>query len=281
MKGKRTQRLIRIASRLLMRPSRSISLTDTAADFCVSKTLVSDDIEIISEAIAEEGLGNVIVDRGRSGGAYFLPMPSDEYRRTMLEGIAERLSQPDRLLPGGLVYYTDLLFDPGIASFLGFTTASIFAKDKPTVVMTSEVKGITVAFFTAYALGVPLAVCRFRNRPSDGPAVGVHFPTGSGDVRTMYLGTRSLAQSSKVLIVDDFMRGGSTAAGMLLMAREFGAEVTGVGVFIAAIEPRRKAVTEYRSLLDLSFPEGVPLMSVSANLPERPEYRGEFDDIPN
>jgi len=263
MKGKRTERLIRIASRLLLHPSQSISLTDTASGFSVSKTLVSDDIEIISEALENEGLGCIVVDRGRSGGAYFLPEPTGDYREDMLSEIADRLSVADRMLPGGLIYYTDLLFEPSIASFLGFTMASLFSGNKPDVVMTSEVKGIPVAFFTAYALGIPLAVCRFRNRPSDGPAVAVHFPTGSGDVRTMYLGTRSIAASSRVLVVDDFMRGGSTAAGMLLMAREFNAEVTGVGVFIASSEPKKKAVTQYRSLLELSLPEGSPVLSVS------------------
>jgi purine operon repressor len=79
----------------------------------------------------------------------------------------------------------------------------------------------------------------------------------------MYLGTRVISQSSKVLIVDDFMRGGSTAAGMLLMAREFDAPVVGVGVFIASSEPAKKSLTDYRSLLDLSVESGVPLLSVS------------------
>ena len=219
MKGKRTERLIRIASRMLLHPSRQMSLTETAGDFSVSKTLVSDDIEIISEALKAEGVGSIVTDRGRSGGAYFIPSPSREYRLERLHELADVLSVPGRLLPGELVYYTDLLFDPDWASFLGFTMASLFEDKKPTVVLTSEVKGIPVAFFTSYAMGVPLAICRFRNRPSDGPAVGVHFPTGNGDVRTMYLGTRFITSSSRVLVIDDFMRGGSTAAGMLLMAR--------------------------------------------------------------
>lgn len=265
VRGKRTERLIRIASRMLLRPSQQLSLTDTAVGFEVSKTLISDDIEIISDALKNEGVGSIVTDRGRSGGAYFLPSPSPEYRKSRLEALAGQLSVPERLLPGGLVYYTDLLFEPDWASFLGFTMASLFDAQKPTVVMTSEVKGIPVAFFTAYALGVPLAVCRFRNRPSDGPAVGVHYPTGNGDVRTMYLGTRFLSHTSRVLIVDDFMRGGSTAAGMLLMAGEFKAEVVGVGVFISSSDSKKKILPEFRSLLELSLQRGVPHLSVSAN----------------
>ena len=240
-----------------------MSLTETAAGFGVSKTLVSDDIEIISEALQSEGVGSIITDRGRSGGAYFTPSPSREYRAAKLKELAALLSVPERLLPGELVYYTDILFDSEWASFLGFTMASLFDDKKPTVVLTSEMKGIPVAFFTSYALGVPLAVCRFRNKPSDGAAVAVHFPTGNGDVRTMYLGTKFITSSSRVLIVDDFMRGGSTAAGMLLMAREFNASVAGIGVFISSGDRGKKCVTDYKSLLELSMNKGVPKLNVS------------------
>ena len=262
MKGKRTERLIRIASRLLLSPSKQLSLTDIASGFVVSKTLISDDIEIISDALQNEGVGSVVTDRGRSGGAYYLPSPSGEYCVARLRKLAEKLSVPERLLPGDLVYYSDILFDPGWASFLGFAMSSLFDHYKPSVVMTTEVKGISVAFFTSYALGVPLAVCRFRNRPSDGPAVGVHFPMRNGEVRTMYLCTTQITSSSRVLIVDDFMRGGSTAAGMLLMAREFNASVVGVGVFVNSSEPEKKAVNDYRALLSLSVQNGVPKLSV-------------------
>ena len=263
MKGKRTERLIRIASRMLTNPSRPISLTETAAAFNVSKTLISDDIEIISNALAEEGIGSVVTDRGRTGGSYFIPTLSNEFRTSRLAKIAEILSVPERLLPSGLVYYTDLLFDPDWASFLGFTVAAMFIDKKPNVVLTSEVKGIPVAFFTAYALGVPLAVCRFRNRPSDGSAVGVHFSTGSGDIRTMYLGTKLLNTSSSVLIVDDFMRGGSTVSGMLTMAREFGSTVAGIGVFISSLQQVKKAPFEYKSLLELTVESGAPKLTVA------------------
>jgi purine operon repressor len=89
------------------------------------------------------------------------------------------------------------------------------------------------------------------------------FPTGNGDVRTMYLGTRFITSTSRVLVVDDFMRGGSTAAGMLLMAREFNASVVGVGVFISSGESAKKTVTDYRSLLELSVSKGIPKLKVT------------------
>ena len=251
MRGQRTERLVRLAAKFMMCPSKLVSLTDLANKFNVSKTVISDDVEVINSAMAAEGFGQMMVDRGRSGGARFIPVCTPEYRRAFLTEIAEKLADPERNLPGGLIYYSDLIFNPESAIMLGYCMASLFTETEPDVVMTSEVKGIPIAMFAAYALGVPLAVCRFRNRPSDGAAVGVHYPTASGDVKTMYIGTRQMKRGGRVLIIDDFMRGGSTASGMLLMAKQFDAEVAGVGVFIAYDEPKEKAVPEYRSLLTL------------------------------
>ncbi|MDO5115258.1 MAG: phosphoribosyltransferase family protein [Synergistaceae bacterium] len=255
MRGQRTERLVRLAAKFMLCPSKPISLTDLAGKFNVSKTVISDDVEVINSAMEAEGFGQMQVDRGRSGGARFVPLCTPEYRRSLLTDIAEKLSDPERNLPGGLIYYSDLIFNPEIALSLGYCMASLFTDSTPDVVMTSEVKGIPIAMFAAYALGVPLAVCRFRNRPSDGAAVGVHYPTASGDVKTMYIGTRQMKRGCRVLIVDDFMRGGSTASGMLLMAKQFDAEVAGIGVFIAHDEPKEKSVPDYRSLLTLKHSE--------------------------
>ena len=123
-------------------------------------------------------------------------------------------------------------------------------------------QGIPIALYVAQGLGLPLAVCRFRNRPSDGPAVALHYPSGTGEVRTMYMGTRNLKKGAKVLIIDDFMRGGSTISGMIMMTREFEASVVGKGVFIASALPEQKAISQYKALLVLEKREGKPHVSV-------------------
>jgi purine operon repressor len=255
MKGQRTERLIRTVARFLCSPSSQISLTALASCFGVSKTVVSDDVAIIDDALSKEGIGEICVDRGRSGGASFVPRLSEEARRELLTEIVRLLSHEDRILPGGLIYYTDILFNPSFAMKLGYAMASVFHGASPDVVMTSEVKGIPLAMSTAFAMGVPLAVCRFRNRPSDGSAVAVHYPTKMGEVKAMYMSTKQLARGNRVLIIDDFMRGGSTISGMLLVAKEFGAEVTGIGVFIASSEPEIKSVSDFRALLCLDSME--------------------------
>jgi len=263
MRGQRTERLVKLVAKFMMCPSKLISLTDLAGKFNVSKTVISDDVEVINTAMTAEGFGQMQVDRGRCGGARFVPLCTREYRANILDGIAKTLTDPERYLPGGLIYYSDLIFNPETALSLGYAMASRFTDSEPDVVMTSEVKGIPIAMFAAYALGVPLAVCRFRNRPSDGSAVGVHYPTANGDVKTIYMGTKQLKRGCRVLIVDDFMRGGSTAAGMLLMAKQFDAEVVGIGIFIASEEPENKAVPGYHSLLTLSQKGGKATLSVT------------------
>lgn len=263
MRGSRTERLVRLASKFMLSPSKIISLTDLATKFNVSKTVISDDVEVINSAMAAEGIGGMHVDRGRNGGAHFIPLSSAAYRQGVLASVAERLNDPERILPGGLIYYSDLIFAPDEAVALGYVMASLFVDAAPDVVITSEVKGIPIAMFTAHALGIPLAVCRFRNRPSDGAAVGVHYPSISGDVKTMYIGTRQLSRGSRVLVIDDFMRGGSTAAGMFLIAKQFDAEVVGVGIFVASEEPKVKAIPAYKSLLTLSHADGKARLSVT------------------
>lgn len=73
MKIPRTERIARIMWRLTKNPFRSFSLSDIAKGFKVSKTVISDDIEIISKAMEDEGRCNIVIDRGRGGGAYLVP----------------------------------------------------------------------------------------------------------------------------------------------------------------------------------------------------------------
>jgi len=65
------------------------------------------------------------------------------------------------------------------------------------------------------------------------------------------MGTKQLNKGKRVLIVDDFMRGGSTVSGMLLVAKEFGAEVAGTGIFMVSSDPEVKVVSSYKALLRL------------------------------
>ena len=83
--------------------------------------------------------------------------------------------------------------------------------------------------------------------------MSINYVSGSSNnIQTMSLSRRSLKENSRVLIVDDFMKGGGTCKGMADMMREFNAEVVGTAVVIETREPGKKLVDEYLSLLLLN-----------------------------
>jgi purine operon repressor len=68
----------------------------------------------------------------------------------------------------------------------------------------------------------------------------------------MVLSKRSLAEGSKVLIVDDFMKAGGTVMGMISLLEEFNAVVAGIAVLVEAEKINERLVDEYLSLIQLS-----------------------------
>ena len=270
MKSKRMERILRIASKLFLHPSRQFSITKIADFFGVSKTVISEDISLLAQAVGQEGYGVVEVGRGRNGGAFFQPFLGKAKKEGWLQEISALLEEPERVLPGGILYYGDIIFNPFYCFRLGYILATLFASKSVDAVMTSEVKGIPLGMFTAHALGVPVVLCRFRNRPSDGSAIAVHYPSTGGEVRTMYMGVRQLKERKNILIIDDFMRGGSTVSGMLQVARESDLNVAGVGVFLASAKPvtKRLSYPSLHALLEVDVEkQGNAKVSIVADKP--------------
>src|SRR5690606_891634 len=145
----------------------------------------------------------------------------------------EQLEQPERILPGGYLYMSDLIGKPSVLNNLGRIFASYFAHGEFDVVMTVETKGIPLAYATATFLNLPVVIVRRDNRVTEGSAVSINYVSGSTKrIQTMSLSRRALKEESRVLIIDDFMRMGGTIRGMIDLLQEFRAEVKGIGVFV-------------------------------------------------
>jgi purine operon repressor len=122
-------------------------------------------------------------------------------------------------------------------------------------VVTVETKGIPIALMTAQAMGVPLVIARRDNRVTEGSAVNINFLSGStGRIQTMSLSKRAMERGAGVLIIDDFMKAGGTARGMVDLMNEFDAKVAGIGVMITTTKPEEKLVSNY---IPLMYLEGV------------------------
>ena len=186
--------------------------------------------------------------------------------------LCKKISDPSRLLSGGFLYLIDLIYDPSIASKIGKIFASNIDYSEADYVVTMETKGIPMALMTAKAMNLPLVIIRKDIKVSEGPTLSMTYVSGKSKVESMSLPRKALKPGSKVILIDDFMRGGGTIKGMMNLMSEFGAEVIGSGVFISTTTPEDKMVQDYISLIQLDV-DGEKI-TVEPNLKTfRDEYR--------
>lgn len=246
---RRPERLATLTRLLTDRPGHTHSLSQLAAACGVSKATISADLADLREVFARTGLGNVETAAGAAGGVRFFAAPGSAEVEQAVGALCEQLSDPRRILPGGFLYLSDVISAPELTQRLGEVFAARFRSAEPQVVVTLETRGIPVALMTARALGVPLAIVRRASRVSDGTVVTMNYLSGSARrIETMSLPLRALSPKTRVLVIDDFMKAGGTARGLLDLMGEFAAVVVGVGVLIETREPAEKLVREYVSL---------------------------------
>lgn len=251
-KLRRVERLVALSKMLIDMPGYLFSLGHFSDIFNSAKSTLSEDMVTIKQAIEQFGLGTVETVSGAAGGIRYVPCHSAERMNTFLSGMAKRLAEPERIIPGGFLYMSDILFMPDLMVQVGEIFRTRFAHLAPDYIMTVETKGIPLAFTTARAFGLPLVIVRQGGKVTEGPSVSINYVTGSSKrIQTMSLPRRALAAGSKVLVIDDFMKAGGTARGMIDLANEVGAEVIGTGVLIATHEPEQKLVDDYLALLIL------------------------------
>ncbi|HVB10077.1 MAG TPA: pur operon repressor [Bacillota bacterium] len=249
---RRSQRIAALIQRLVEQPGRVFTLTEFAKEFGAAKSSISEDLALARETFADADLGRIETYPGAAGGVTYLPVRSPARIAKSTAALAAVLAAPDRILAGGFVYMTDILFSPSWAQSIGDAFATTFAGAGAEYVVTVETKGIPIGLMTARALGRPLVLLRRDSRVTEGSSVSINYVSGSGQrIETMSLPRRALPQGARVLLVDDFMRGGGTARGMVDLVGEFGARVAGIGVVVATAEPARKRVDGYTALLRL------------------------------
>lgn len=251
-KWRRSERIPIITKLLLEKPNTLLSLNYFAELFQSAKSSISEDIAIIRDVFEQFGYGKIETLAGASGGVICIPRIQKQEKIKFLRELKDKLSEENRILPGGFLYMTDIIFDVMIAQKVGEIFAEYFVDSSPQYVVTMETKGIPLALMTAKALNLSLVIIRDGGRVTEGSAVSINYVTGSSRIiRTMSLSRRALPLGSKVIIIDDFMKAGGTAKGMIELLQEFKAEVLGIGILIDTEYPEKKLVNNYYSLLRL------------------------------
>jgi purine operon repressor len=251
-KVRRAERIVILTKLLIDMPGHLFSLSHFSNELGAAKSTLSEDMVTIRQALQQMGLGTLETVAGAAGGVRYVPYYGEKNRVAILQQLAKRLAEPERIIPGGFLYMTDILFIPDLMRQVGEIFRTRFAHLVPDYIMTVETKGIPLAFMTARAFGLPLVTVRQGNKVTEGPSVSINYVTGSSKrIQTMTLPRKAITPGAKVLIIDDFMKAGGTAQGMVDLAREVGAEVVGTGVLVATNQPEKKLVEEYLPLLVL------------------------------
>lgn len=258
-KYKRSARLVDMTHDLLVNPHSLISLTTFADKYQSAKSSISEDLDIIKKVFEDGGMGVLHTVAGAAGGVKYVPKSNKEQSFLRIQEICRELEDPDRILPGGYLYMTDLLGQPSILREIGMMFATAFADVELDVVMTVETKGIPLAYATASFLNLPIVIVRRDHKVTEGSAVSINYVSGSTKrIQTMSLARRALKEEANVLIIDDFMKAGGTIHGMINLLQEFRANVKGVGVFVESSEIEEQLVDDYISLAKLT---GIDLKS--------------------
>jgi purine operon repressor len=253
MKLRRSERLIDMTNFLLEHPHQLVPLTFFAERYGSAKSSISEDLGIIKETFEARGIGTLQTIAGAAGGVKYSVKISEAVARPFIEELCQLIASPDRLLPGGYLYMTDILGNPSIVQRAGKIIASAYSAANIDVVMTVATKGIPLAYAVASQLNVPVVIVRRDNKVTEGSTVSINYVSGSAKrIQTMVLSKRSLSEGSKVLIVDDFMKAGGTINGMISMLEEFKAFVAGIAVLVESEEIEERLVDDYISLVQLS-----------------------------
>ena len=252
VKAKRIERVAALSKLLADHPYRLFSFSYFCKKFAIAKSTLSEDVLAVKSGLELYGLGKVETVSGAAGGVRFIPGHLPEDDAAFLEELAARLTSPDRILLGGMLYTTDILCHPETVVRLGEIFMLRLQELAPDCIITVETSGIPLAMQTARAFNVPLVIARHTSDITEGSTVNINYVSGSTKViQNMAMPKRALQPGSRVLIVDDVMKGGGTAKGMIALANEVGAQVVGKAFLIATAAPDRKLIEDYTAFFTL------------------------------
>lgn len=252
VKVKRSDRLVDMVIYFLQNPNITTPLSYFTDKFKTAKSSISEDLTIIKESFEENNMGSLITYAGARGGVQYQPHYEKEVLEKEILALKEELNGSQRLLPGGYIYTSDLLGDPVWLKRIGKIIASKYAPGEVDAIMTIATKGVPIAQATAYNLNVPFVIVRKSSKVTEGSTVSINYlPRSSSEqVEKMELSKNSLKPGSKVLIIDDFLRGGGTIKGLERMTEEFNSEVVDS---VVLLEHNSQLSTDnYHSLLKVT-----------------------------
>lgn len=248
----RNKRVVAITKILMENPNKIIGLNNFSELLNAAKSTISEDIVVIREILEKLEMGEVETVAGVAGGIKYIPKNGKKKMKSFALDLCKQLEDNNRVIPGEIIYMTDLMYNPEIISKAGVMLSSCFKEKNADYVITVETKGIPLAYEVARNLGVQLVIARRESQVTEGPTVTINYVSGSnGRLQQMSLSKRAMKPSSKCIFIDDFMKGGGTAVGIKELLKEFDSELVGIGVLLDNKKVEKKLVDEYVSIVEL------------------------------
>ena len=124
--------------------------------------------------------------------------------------------------------------DVALMKAVGETFAEHFANRGITRVVTIESSGIAPASFTALALGLPLVIMKKQtSRILNGDLLQTTVRSFTkGTEYQLSVKHEFLNADDNILLIDDFLASGEAAFGVITLAEQVGAKISGVGIVI-------------------------------------------------
>lgn len=247
----RNHRISAITKILLENPNKIISLNNFTKMFSTAKSTISEDIVMVRDTLAKLEMGKIETISGAAGGIKYVCGISNEKNREFAEKLCIILKNKERIIPGNFLYMTDIMFNPEIIYKAGIILASAFVYKNIDYVVTVETKGIPLAYEVARMLGVQLVVVRRETKFTEGSTIMVNYVSGStGRIQNMSLSKKAMTFGSKCIFIDDFMKAGGTANGIINILKEFESELLGIGILIDNVEIPKKLIQDYVAIVD-------------------------------
>ena len=124
--------------------------------------------------------------------------------------------------------------DVALMKAVGEEFAKHFAHQGITRVVTIESSGIAPASFTALALGLPLVIMKKQtSRILNGDLLQTTVRSFTkGTEYRLSVKHEFLNADDNILLIDDFLASGEAAFGVITLAKQVGAKISGVGIVI-------------------------------------------------
>jgi purine operon repressor len=249
----RNQRISIITKTLIESPNKVINLNTFTELFSAAKSTISEDLYVIKDILSRLKLGGVETISGAAGGVKYVCGLSEEKSMEFANRLCAILADKDRIIPGNFLYVTDIMSNPQIIATAGIILASKFIRNNVDYVVTVETKGIPLAYEVAKLLGVQLVVVRRDAKITEGSTLSINYVSGStGRIQSMTLSKKSLKKGSNCVFIDDFMKAGGTAKGIIDLLKEFECQLVGIGVLIDTVSTQKKLIKEYVSIVNFN-----------------------------